>query len=137
MGAEQFEVITLGRTAAAAFDKAVADAQYDYGHAGYTGTIAEKSGYVMAGQVSSRHVDRLESYFNKYYGWEDIHGPNQGRIPEVMREVVAKYADIYDDKWGPAVCFEVTGIRAKEIKERAGRKGTMDKVWIFMGWASS
>lgn len=138
MGAEQFSNIALGRNPKIAFDKAVEDAQWNYGHAGCTGTIAEKPGYVLAGKVSSRHVDRLESYFDRHlYGTGDIHGPAQGRIPERMRDVIAKFSDTYDDKWGPAVCFEVTGTRAVEIKKRAGRAGTMDKVWIFMGWASS
>jgi hypothetical protein len=138
MGADQFQVIALGRTAHIAFSKAVNQAQYDFGHAGYTGTIAEKDGYVFAGPVSSRHVDRLEGYFGRVlYGIVDKHGPAQGRIPESMRDVITTHAETYDDKWGPAVCLEITGVRAKEIKERQGRKGTMDKVYIFLGTASS
>lgn len=44
--------------------------------------------------------------------------------------------DAWDDKWGPAVCVEVTGTRATKIKERRGRKGTHDKVFLFFGMAS-
>jgi len=44
MGAADFTTIALGKTANEAFSAAIEDALYDYGHAGYTGTIAEKGG---------------------------------------------------------------------------------------------
>ena len=47
MGGEQFSVWETGKTAKEAFAGAVSEAQYDHGHAGYTGTIAEKSEFVM------------------------------------------------------------------------------------------
>lgn len=45
MGATNFEVIATGKTAREAFLSAVDDARYWNGHGGYTGTIAEKSGF--------------------------------------------------------------------------------------------
>lgn len=136
MSAQQFEHISLARTPLQAFDAAVAQAHYDWGHSGYTGTIAEKPGYVFAGPVSSRHCDRLVDYFNlAIRGWDT--DSKLDRIPVRMRPVISKYAEAYDDKWGPAVCFEITGIRAVQIKEQYGRKGTMDKVYVFLGWAST
>ena len=42
MGACEFVHYEDGADVNRAFWKAVAKAQYDYGHAGYTGTIAEK-----------------------------------------------------------------------------------------------
>lgn len=47
MGACDFETRSRGKTARDAFRVAVEDAQYESGHGGYTGTIAEKSGFVM------------------------------------------------------------------------------------------
>lgn len=47
MGACDFSVIIHARTAEEAFDIAVQEAQYEHGHGGYTGTIAEKSDFVM------------------------------------------------------------------------------------------
>ena len=49
MGATNFCDIGKGRTIEKAFAAAVDQAQYDHGHAGYTGTIAEKAfdGYVV------------------------------------------------------------------------------------------
>ena len=42
----------------------------------------------------------------------------------------------YQDKWGPAVAFLITGAEASRIKKQAGRSGTHDKVFLFCGWAS-
>lgn len=48
MGAETFFTHAAeGDTAEAAFKAAVEQAQYDYGHAGYTGTIAEKDSFTV------------------------------------------------------------------------------------------
>ena len=41
MGADTFFDEGHGKSAKLAFDAAVAQAEWDYGHAGYTGTIAE------------------------------------------------------------------------------------------------
>lgn len=46
MGADTFMQSGKGKTAKEAFSNAVNDAQYDHGHGGYTGTIAEKTSYV-------------------------------------------------------------------------------------------
>ncbi|MDD3487517.1 MAG: hypothetical protein PHF35_04055 [Candidatus Moranbacteria bacterium] len=45
MGAEQFYTIVSGKTPQEAFDKAIQEAHHEYGHEGYTGTIAEKDGF--------------------------------------------------------------------------------------------
>lgn len=47
MGAVEFSQAAQGRTAKEAFSAAVAEAQYDHGHAGYTGTCAEKDEFVQ------------------------------------------------------------------------------------------
>jgi len=44
MGAEDFSIGALGKTAEDAFSRAIEDARYEHGHGGYTGTIAEKAG---------------------------------------------------------------------------------------------
>ena len=45
MGAIPFGVLSKGTSASDAFNKAQEDAFFEYGHGGYTGTIAEKSGF--------------------------------------------------------------------------------------------
>ena len=47
MGAEAFSTISYGKSADDAFRTAKIDAEYEHGHAGYTGTIAEKDSFVM------------------------------------------------------------------------------------------
>lgn len=45
MGATTFMTRAKGNSAKEAFDAAVAKAKYQFGHGGYTGTIAEKRSY--------------------------------------------------------------------------------------------
>jgi hypothetical protein len=111
MGAEQFTVESrVTDSVAEAFKQVREDALYDCGHRGYTGTIAEKHGYVVytppadisAGQV----LEAFWSYPNVTPEWAD-----------------SKYAaayEQYNDKWGFAVAMK-------------NPNGT----WIFTGWASS
>lgn len=141
MGAQEFSVIQTGRTAQDAFTKARDRALYDWGHAGYTGTIAEKDGFKVMGQLSSRYLDYLEVYLDRTEDWYRSTRKNKRRYPKGVPESIApmliRAVELYVDKWGPAVCFEITGAKAKEIKEAMGRKGTWDKVFWFGGLASS
>jgi hypothetical protein len=83
MGAAIFFTRAKGKTARAAFDAAVSAAEYDHGHSGYTGTIAEKDQFVMIplpqGQDAKAFADLLIEN-------------RDGRI---------------DDKWGPAGCIQL------------------------------
>lgn len=83
MGSADFRSTSAGKSAKEAFNRAVERAQYDHGHGGYTGTIAEKTEFVMIacpeGVSPEDHVANLI---------ED----NDERI---------------DDKWGPAGCMVV------------------------------
>jgi hypothetical protein len=83
MGAQDFYTTAKGKTARDAFTKAVAQAQYNYGHAGYTGTIAEKSEFVMLPLPADK--DAVD------YAYEII-GKDDPRVC---------------DKWGPAGCFSL------------------------------
>lgn len=83
MGGTTFMTRSKGKTAAIAFSKAVKEAQYESGHGGYTGTIAEKHDFVS------------------------ILCP-KGVAPEVHADNLIDKADPrIDDKWGPAGCIEV------------------------------
>ena len=65
MGACNFECTVQGKTAGEAFRSAIEEAQYDHGHAGYSGTIAEKNDYVMIHDswkdIKELYVKTLES----------------------------------------------------------------------------
>lgn len=82
MGAQQFVTKAKGKTAKDAFNQAVSDAQYEYGHGGYTGTIAEKHDFVMITVPSDEKPDE--------YAWK----------------LIEAYDSRIDDKWGPAGCID-------------------------------
>jgi len=72
MGAQDFFVEAEGATAQEAFRNAVDEARHEYGHGGYTGTIAEKGSFVIV---------QLD--------------------PELVEDY-DRWPDKVQDKWGPA-----------------------------------
>ena len=46
MGACEYENIGTGKSAREVFRKLVEEAEWNHGHAGYTGTIAEKDSFI-------------------------------------------------------------------------------------------
>jgi hypothetical protein len=85
MGACVFENVSRGKTAQKAFNDAVQQAQYDHGHSGYTGTIAEKDSFKMIEVPKDIPTDK-----NSLRDWA---------IDKGIEEV--------DDKWGPAGCIKI------------------------------
>lgn len=84
MGGEMFCNKASAKTAEEAFKSLVDKALYEYGHRGYTGTIAEKSGLGF----------KMET-------------PRDGESP--MACVERCHGDenhFSDDKWGPAACVD-------------------------------
>ncbi len=69
----------------AAFDEARQQAQWDYGHAGYTGTIAEKTTFLMRSERPIE-VRAAHTLANKLVDEDD---------PRIS------------DKWGPAGCIKL------------------------------
>ena len=82
MGAEVFFTSANGKTAKEAFNSAVEQAQYDYGHAGYTGSIAEKISFVVIPLPEGKNAGEYADYL----------------IDNCDKRV--------DDKWGPAGCIK-------------------------------
>jgi hypothetical protein len=85
MGAHTFYTRATGADAGEAFRKVVEDAKYHHGHAGYTGTIAEKRSFT---RIPDEEVGDTspEKYASQLINEQDH------RI---------------DDKWGPAGCIHV------------------------------
>lgn len=88
MGATNFAVVRDGKTANEAFTAARDQALYEYGHRGYTGTIAEKHGFVMR-----RPAMPIEEALN--FSVED---------------------DGNNDKWGDAFCIPIKPEQGEEVK---------------------
>lgn len=132
MGASRFESVACGDTMQIAFGEAVRQAQYEYGHRGYTGTIAEKDRFLNGGRLP----------VTVPIGWLADLLDGAKRNPEVAlqsaREVGMEWdaklldelATAYDDKWGAAVGFELAE-GATEEERKAGLKR-----YVFVGWAS-
>ncbi len=77
MGASDFMVYGVGTDAREVFNRLVEDAQYEYGHGGYTGTIAEKNGYKIVAEPMTKEEGKKKAY-------------------EMIED---------NDKWGPAYCI--------------------------------
>lgn len=76
-----------------AFRDARSRAQNDHGHAGYTGTLAEKNSFVLLARVSSQK--------NALLICEEILHRNETGVTTYREEASA----ITDDKWGPAAAL--------------------------------
>ena len=85
MGAETFYHTAPGKTAHKAFASAVKDAAYEFGHRGYTGSIAEKDSYVLVTKEVFINRDAAMAYADKLIDEGD---------------------ERIDDKWGPAGCVK-------------------------------
>lgn len=87
MGASVFFSTANGSSAKEAFKVACDEAAWEYGHGGYTGTIAEKDSFVMCG-------DTVYPSYNEAY--------------EFANSLVDKDDKRISDKWGPAGCVKYT-----------------------------
>jgi hypothetical protein len=83
MGADTFGTRAKGKTAEEAFRSAVENAQWEHGHGGYSGTIAEKRSFTII--AVPQGMDCIE-YANSLLDGDD---------PRVS------------DKWGPAGCVKL------------------------------
>ena len=83
MGTIDFETVSKARGAKSAFNKAVKEAKKIHGEGGYSGTIAEKSSFVM---ITVPEGEDPSKYASKLLDKED------SRI---------------ENKWGPAGCVKI------------------------------
>jgi len=90
MGAYNFEQRNKGRTAEVAFGNAQADARDEYGHGGYSGTIAEKDSFTMI--PLPKEVK------------------SEAAIYEFINKLINDDDERIEDKWGPAGCVELSSI---------------------------
>jgi len=118
MGASDFHSSTTVRegtqTASEAFEALHASACYDYGHAGYSGTLAEKHGFVTYPVKPDVTVYGLITALENatYWGHDlkpDADSPNDPTPMDVLQKMLVYPSEAehiiehYNDKWGPAV----------------------------------
>ena len=109
MGAEVFYNRAKGTSASKAFNQEHQQACYENGHGGYTGSIAEKSGFTMSHKPKDIDANKWVEMVEEF----DYDDKNQ----DYFRQLKKDY-EVYDDKWGDALCVP-----------------TSDG-FIFCGWAS-
>lgn len=85
MGAQSFIHTGKGDTVQDAFASARDKAAWDYGHGGYTGSLAEKDSFVLI-PIPSEWEGTPEQYVNHLFQQDD---------PRI------------EDKWGPAGAVEI------------------------------
>ena len=115
MGATTFFVTKRGqyKSAQEAFSEAVEQAQYDHGHEGYTGTIAEKGSFRM------------------------LECPPRTDPAKFAEDSADSSTDnFWDDKWGPAACVEVKGSYLQKMRGERWKGKRNFHVYYFFGWAS-
>ena len=86
MGATTFSTQASGKTASEAFSNAVSSAAYEYGHGGYTGSIAEKHSFVLIGTE-----------------------PDAASAYKKARLLLDSDDARINDKWGPAGAIRIAG----------------------------
>jgi hypothetical protein len=85
MGANTFGCTAYGKDVATAFRNAREDAQYENGHSGYSGTIAEKTSYKL--------ITLSEEVIND---------------PTLFDAKIDELTDTkFEDKWGPAGAVKI------------------------------
>jgi hypothetical protein len=130
MGAMDFRHVAAGQTAGEAFDRAVREARYEHGHGGYTGTIAEKSSYLL---FNTPPLITEDEFWRLVDGAIQPPGPT---IPEGLEAARQRLEAAVDDKWGPAAAMRLPPHIEEEWREKHGVDPKL-KVYVFFGWASS
>jgi hypothetical protein len=107
MGAQTFLEKATGKNAREAFSAACEQARYEYGHRGYTGSLAEKHEFtvIKMPMQPAPDADEKDVYKEAVRYAENLINEGDERI---------------DDKWGPAGCIEY-----------------LPGKFLFFGWASS
>jgi len=116
MGATNYVTISKGKDAKDAFSSARDKAQWDHGHGGYTGTIAEKDSFVEFPRPKGVHLKTIKKVI---YGmtWE---GKSITKLEKKYPKFpIRQMAQVWNDKWGPSACMEL-----------------QPKTYIFFGMAS-
>jgi len=145
MGACSFETTATGPTAEDAFRRATESAAWEYGHGGYTGTIAEKGAFVLTTLPDGYTVETfIALLWNASMGYQNercgtfipknatesyrtlvlTSAEREAEALATLRALVgtdraAKLIATLDDKWGP--CLAVA---------------SGENEWTFFGMAS-
>jgi hypothetical protein len=162
MGASEFSTYAFGKNAGDAFSAAVSEAQYQHGHGGYSGTIAEKHNFhgvieLPARVTSTEYLDALSYLIWRPEGRLDasevLRTRTMPRMPSglssrekkawqatkkvlVKTGLSAREIAVYDDKWGPALALKPNAAEQRKLREGHGFSGKRGVFYLFAGLAS-
>lgn len=151
MGATSFSTVSAGKSAESAYDTAVRDARYWNGHGGYTGTIAEKDGFVeftLPARVTGERFEQTvwaaldESWQTegaRQRGEKAPRTPNLATLEKWLgKRDAGRILEVATEKWGPAVAVRLGPTEGdKHIpKTPTGKKKAGYGAWLFFGMAS-
>lgn len=160
MGASTFVTIAKGKTADQAFEAARAEALYEHGHGGYTGSIAEKSDFVMIrddGRALTARLTQaigvLREQLRKVRSGERTslieREGSKARAIETLRAKIARLTEIKKRCRARMSAEQVADVlidlEDDRIEDKWGPAGCIDatpkkkrdKEFVFFGWASS
>ena len=111
-------------TAADAFKEIQDNVAWESGHGGYTGTIAEKPGFVKFEMVKGASVFDLRDALEQAdcYGSDEDQAAAKAKLEGMLmngKHDMPAILELYADKWSPAICVRSNGS------------------WHFFGYASS
>jgi hypothetical protein len=117
MGTCSFRRAAHGKDAEEAYSDAFLEAQSERGHqGGYSGDLNSKSGYLLVEVPTGlKFSEWLKALDNEELPVEH----------EIHAEEFERQCEIYNNKWGPTLCFEVLA---------ANRQGPNRK-YVFIGLA--
>ena len=159
MGATEFAIDNFGKTVGDAYNKQVDSDHYNFGHSGYTGTLAEKDGYVLINRPPRIRADRLKDLIfdaEQWMFWLDTDEKYRHAYTKPKAkcrdawERLSKWYPIlshfhapaptardicatYGEKWGPALAVEQS---PAEKKKRWSDLPRGTKTFLFFGMAS-
>ena len=113
MGASNFTTDGKGKTIKDAFRSAKSSAEWEYGHGGYSGSLAEKDSYVLITDAPESLAKRLRAatendtpdrYLDKTLAVLMQQPPTtRDRLVDAMIDALYRmWDDRINDKWGPA-----------------------------------
>ena len=133
MGADQFSSVGYGKDANEAFRSAVESAQWEHGHGGYTGTIAEKGSYRVVhlpeGVTADAWVDTIND--STLFAGGDTEEKRRARVAAHLGQHdsdglyvrAIREGNQVLDKWGPAGAIRLDDGSSTQQK------------WMFFGFA--
>lgn len=150
MGASTFYSKAKGKDAAEAFRHAVDAARYEHGHGGYTGTVAEKSDFVVITDTKKQVLETLRGRLAVRIREERENkaARRRGDFPphDEWPSVDAMKAAIRDlrksqrvDTVAVAIARALIDSNDPRVSEKWGPAGAVRMgrgLWLFFGWAS-